>query len=99
MTIIPITESVHFHILHCSQTNRVETVNEEDDDVIEVEDEPPVCPTHLEVDKTLEVFQKPTLFCKNNNKMKKVVEKVNTYAQMRVTKLRKKTINYYFQKI
>ena len=63
--------------------------DEEADDVLEVEDEPPVCPTSLEVDKALEVLQQLTLFSEKGNEMREVVEKVNAYAQREIMKRRK----------
>ena len=53
---------------------------EEPNDVLEVEDESPVCPTSLELDKALEVHHQLTLFCEIGKEMREVV-KVNTYAQ------------------
>ena len=76
---------------------RVQIVNiEEANDALEVEDESPVCPTSLEVDKALEVHQQLTLFCEIGKEMREVV-KVNTYAQREITK--KKNFNHSFNKL
>ena len=49
--------------------------DEEADDALEVEDEPPVCPTSSEVDKALVVLQQLTLFSEKDNEMREVVER------------------------
>ena len=56
------------------------------DDVLEVNDELPVRPTSLEVEKDLEVLQQLTLLGWEGNEMKKFVEKANTYAQSKTMK-------------
>ena len=56
------------------------------DDVLKVDDELPVRPTSLEVEKDLEVLQQLTLLGWEGNEMKKFVEKVNTYAQSKTMK-------------
>ena len=56
------------------------------DDVLEVNDELPVRPTSLEVEKHLEVLQQLTLLGWEGNEMKKFVEKANTYAQSKTMK-------------
>ena len=72
----------------------------ETDDALEVEDEPPICPTSLEVDKAVEVLQQLTLFCENGNEMREIVEKINVHAQREISKRRKQsTINDFFTKL
>ena len=61
----------------------------ETDAALEVEDEPPICPTSLEVDKAVEVLQQLTLFCENVNEMREIVEKINVHAQREISKRRK----------
>ena len=56
------------------------------DDVLKVDDELPVRPTSLEVEKHLEVLQQLTLLGWEGNEMKKFVEKANTYAQSKTMK-------------
>lgn len=68
------------------------------DDPLEVEDEPPVCPTSLESDKTLEVLQQLTLLLKRQRNDGSC-RKSHMYAQRKIMELRKqKVINHYFKK-
>ena len=56
------------------------------DDVFKVDDELPVRPTSLEVEKHLEVLQQLTLLGWEGNQMNKFVENANTYAQSKTMK-------------
>lgn len=60
--------------------------DEELDDVLKVDDELPVRPTSLEVEKHLEVLQQLTLLGWEGNQMNKFVENANTYAQSKTMK-------------
>ena len=75
---------------------RGETMQEEDD-IDVVYDEPPAPPSAFGVEKTIEVLQQFIFFCDEEEDLRKVLSKVNTYSQGTIAKRKKqKTIKDYF---
>ena len=79
---------------------RGEAIQEEEDDIDIVYDEPPVPPSAFEVEKAIEVLQQFTLFCDKGDAWREVLSKVNTFSQRAIAKRKKqKTIKDYFKMI
>ena len=77
---------------------RGEAIQEEDDDIDVVYEEPPAPPSAFEVEKAIEVLQQFTLFCDEGDDLREVLSKVNTYSQRAIAKRKKqKTIKDYFK--
>ena len=77
---------------------RGEAIEEEENDIDVVYDEPPAPPSAFEVEKAIEVLQQFTLFCDEGDDLREVLSKVNTYSQRAIAKRKKqKTIKDYFK--
>ena len=71
---------------------------QEEDDIDVVYEEPPTSPSAFEVEKAIEVLQQLTLFCNEEEDLREVLSKVNTYSQKAIVKGKKqKTIQDYFK--
>ena len=78
---------------------RGEAIEEEENDIDVVYDEPPAPPSAFEVEKAIEVLQQFTLFCDEGDDLREVfISKVNTYSQRAIAKRKKQnTIKDYFK--
>ena len=71
---------------------------QEEDDIDVVYEEPPTSPSAFEVEKAIEVLRQLTLFCNEEEDLREVLSKVNTYSQKAIVKGKKqKTIQDYFK--
>ena len=72
----------------------------EADDVLEIEDEPPISTTTFQVDKTLQVLKQLTQLCKKETEMRQVVEKANASVLKEIMRQKeRKIIDQYFNKL
>ena len=71
---------------------RGEAIEEEENDIDVVYDEPPAPPSAFEVEKAIEVLQQFTLFCDEGDDLREVLSKVNTFTKSHSKK--KETKNY-----
>ena len=77
---------------------RGEAIQEEEDDIDVVYDEPPAPPSAFEVEKAIEVLQQFTVFCDEGDDLREVLSKVNTYSQRAIAKRKKQeAIKDYFK--
>ena len=71
---------------------------QEEDDIGVVCDELPPPPSAFEVEKAIEVLQQFTLFCNEEDDLREILSKVNTYLQRAIAKRKKqKPIKDYFK--
>lgn len=72
----------------------------EADDVLEIEDEPPISTTTFQVDKTLQVLKQLTQLCKKETEMRQAAEKANASVLKEIMRQKeRKIINQYFNKL
>ena len=73
---------------------RAKIIEEEEEasDALEIEDEPPVSPTTVEVEKSSPSHIILILFCKKGAKIRQAVEKSDAYAQREIMKQNKPKI-------
>eukprot|EP00794_Sanderia_malayensis_P015050 gene15050-16603_t len=64
---------------------------------IEFEDDPPVCPTSIEVDKALETLQQFSLVCHNGAEIQETIEKIDLLTRKEyLCRKKQRTITDYF---
>ena len=72
----------------------------EADDVLEIEDEPPISTTTFQVDKTLQVLKQLTQLCKKETEKRQAAEKANASVLKEIMRQKeRKIINQYFNKL